>query len=103
MEHLLEKYNLKVHDNVKKTTSTKQFEKKPSYETGRDKGHALVAVTFSSSTWVIDSVLLYHMASLKDVFTSMDSCRYCYREIWHQWKSKDPKWLNKGITHLSPS
>ena len=27
----------------------------------------------------------------------------CYREIWHQWKSKDPKWLNKGIPHLSPS
>ena len=74
MAHLLEKNNLKVLDNVKKTTSVEQFEKPPN-DKGKGKAHVLVVVTSASSfTRVLDSGASYHMTSSKDVFTSMEPC-----------------------------
>lgn len=70
--HLLEENNLKVPDNVKKTTSIKQYEKPPD-EKVKGKIHALIFVSYSSSsTWVLGLGTLYHMTSSKCVFTYMD-------------------------------
>jgi hypothetical protein len=62
MTHLLERHNINVPDNIKKKDEKSE---KPQDDKGKGKetGHALVVVSSSLSTWVLDSRALNHMAS----------------------------------------
>ena len=74
MAHL-EMHNIKVLSNIKMKSWAKQS-KNPSENRDKCKAHNLVVVTYTYSTWVLDSGASYHMDSSKDIFTPMDPSNY---------------------------
>ena len=65
MAHLLEKNNIPVPDNTTKKDGNY------SSSEGKEKCHTLVAGTYNSSSFIIDSGASRHMVSRREFFSSM--------------------------------